>query len=73
MSIIWEAKLDETFQCAVVRTGSSSGQLTVKADNGKLLLDEVVALSYGAAFGPDIDDVQTWEDMCVAVVDKHIN
>jgi hypothetical protein len=30
---------------------------------------EAVTLSYGAVYGPDIDDVAEWQDKCVAVVD----
>lgn len=70
MSIIWEAKLDNIYECAVVRTGERFGQLTVKDTAGKLLLNEEVGLSYGAVFGPDVDDVRIWESMCIMVVDK---
>lgn len=68
--IIWESKLDDKWNCVVTRTAEYSGQLTV-SDREETILSETVPLAYGAAFGPDISDVATWQDMCVDVVDKY--
>jgi len=71
MQKIWEAQLDDIFDCTVIRTGERTGQLTVKENvNGNILLDKEVGLSYGALFGPDIDDVTLWQELCIEVVDK---
>lgn len=67
---IWEAVLDDTWNCEVSRIDESTGTLTVT--NGQVvILDETVTLSYGAAFGPDIADVSDWEDRCVFAVDQY--
>ena len=71
MNTIWESTLDDIFECKVLRTGDRTGQLTVKENiTGQILLDKPVALSYGAQFGPDMDDVAQWQGMCVDVVDN---
>ena len=71
MDHIWEAKLDKRFTCSVVRINKRGGNLRVVEDaTGRVLLDQDVGLLYGARFGPDIEDVQKWESICVAVVDK---
>ena len=70
MAIIWEATIDNTFKCAVVHTEDYKGQLKVTDNAGKVLLDETVDLAFGASFGPDVDDVQAWENMCIEAVDK---
>lgn len=70
--IIWEAKLDEVYDCKVTRIGAYKGRLTVIDLFDKVLLDEEVGLMYDAQFGPDISDVALWEDKCVEVIDKLI-
>ena len=71
MQYIWEATLDNIFECRVTRTGERTGQLTVTENvTGQLLLDKEVGLSYGAQFGPDVGDVGYWQELCVEVVDK---
>lgn len=70
MQIIWEAELDKVYHCEVVRLEERKGQLTVKnVETNKVLLDQEVSLSYGAMFGPDVDDVAHWQDLCVNAVD----
>lgn len=71
MNIVWESTLDDIFECKVTRIDDYKGQLTVKENvNGQILLDKEVGLSYGAQFGPDMDDVAQWQEMCVEVVDN---
>jgi hypothetical protein len=41
----------------------------VDMTDNKVMLDEQVGLSYGAAFGPDMADVGLWQEMCIKVVD----
>jgi hypothetical protein len=35
-----------------------------------MLLEQDVGLLYGAQFGPDVEDVEKWQGICVAVVDR---
>ncbi len=55
--IIWEGTVDGgQFICKVLRTDERTGVLTVtEVSSNKELLHELVGLSYGAAFGPDVD------------------
>lgn len=68
--VIWVATLDKRFHCRVERTGNSSGTLIVndEQNNQQVILTEAVGLSYGAAFGPDVDDVMNWQGRILAVL-----
>lgn len=66
---IWSSLLDRRYIITVSRTGSNRGELTI-ADTDQLLHREPVSLSYGARFGPDIDDVAHWKQLAVAFVDR---
>lgn len=68
--VIWESKLDDKWDCSVIRLTESTGRLVV-CDDKETILNERVSLSYGAMFGPDIADVTLWQDMCVDIVDKY--
>ncbi|MCK9532881.1 MAG: hypothetical protein M0R77_20555 [Gammaproteobacteria bacterium] len=68
--VIWESKLDDKWDCIVTRVSEYQGRLIV-SDKDEIILNESVPLAYGAAFGPDIDDVAQWQDKCVEVVDKY--
>ena len=71
LDTIWSAKLDGKFTCSVVRINKRGGNLAIVEDaTGRQLLNQDVGLLYGARFGPDIEDVQKWESICLAVVDK---
>lgn len=67
--IIWEAKLDDIYDCKVTRIGEYRGKLTVTDSSNKVLLDEEVGLMYDAQFGPDISDVALWEEKIVNLID----
>lgn len=69
--IVWESNLDEIYACSVIRIAPYFGKLTVKnTQNGEYLLDKEVGLSYDAHFGPDIENVTYWEDLCIEAVDN---
>lgn len=68
IDILWEAKLDDTYQCKTERTSESTGILKIEQD-GNILFEKAVTLSYGALFGPDIADVHEWEQICIDFVD----
>lgn len=70
--IIWESKLDDIYDCKVTRISENKGTLTMIDQFDRVLLEREVGLLYGAVFGPDIEDVAYWEDLCVEVVDKLI-
>jgi hypothetical protein len=67
--IIWNATLDERYECKVLRNSYYSGQLQV-FDNQqkKSLYDEEVRLSFGATFGPDVLDVVEWQNKVMEIV-----
>jgi hypothetical protein len=71
MDYIWEAELDGKYKCTVTRINKRGGNLrVVETTTGRELLDQDVGLLYGAPFGPDIDDVNKWQDICTSVVDR---
>lgn len=71
MEYIWEAELDGKYKCTVTRINKRGGNLrVVESTTERELLNQDVGLLYGAQFGPDIEDVNKWQDICVAVVDR---
>ena len=68
VDVVWEAKLDDLYECRVVRGEPYAGVLTI-TEGGKVLHRQDVALSYNAQFGPDVADVAEWQDICVGVID----
>jgi hypothetical protein len=68
---IWKVTLDSKYTCSVVRINKRGGNLqVVETATGRTLLNQDVGLLYGARFGPDVEDVQKWESICIAVVDQ---
>jgi hypothetical protein len=71
MENIWQAELDGKYRCSVTRINKRGGTLRVEdTESGKMLLEQDVGLLYGAQFGPDVEDVEKWQGICVAVVDR---
>lgn len=77
--LVWWSRLDDRYQIEVQRVGEGSengysGTLVVfdHLDNSKKLLSEQVGLAYGAAFGPDIDDVSTWQERVISFIDNEL-
>lgn len=74
MQKIWQAQLDDRYDCLVTRINEAHGLLTVTdTTDKKILLSNEVTLSYGAQFGPDMDDVADWEERCIQAVDGSQN
>jgi hypothetical protein len=69
MRPIWQSKLDTIYDCTVERTGERTGLLKVTKEN-QVLLEREVGLSYGATFGPDIEDVEFWQEMILEFIDN---
>jgi hypothetical protein len=71
MNYIWKAELDGKYKCSVTRINKRGGNLrVVESATERELLNQDVGLLYGAQFGPDIEDVEKWQSICTAVVDK---
>jgi allophanate hydrolase subunit 1 len=70
-NIIWESTLDDIFLCKVMRESERIGVLSIKETiNGQTIFERKVGLSYGAHFGPDVEDVAKWQELCVNAVDN---
>ena len=71
--VIWEATVDNgKFKCIVERINKRGGHLRlIEVDTNLVLLEQDVGLMYGARFGPDIDDVEKWQSVCIAVIDRY--
>lgn len=70
MSRVWESRLDGKYDVFVDRIVNEGVLKIVNIETKEVLHTEPVMLSYGAIFGPDIDDVQDWADKAIAVVDN---
>ena len=71
VDVIWESRLDKKYSCSVTRINKRGGNLrVVEIGTGRELLNQDVGLMYGAQFGPDVEDVAKWQEICVAVVDR---
>ncbi len=69
---VWFTRLDGRYLIEVQRVMDYRGALCIfDHENGdNLIHQEEVVLSYGAIFGPDVADVATWQERCLAVVDN---
>jgi hypothetical protein len=67
-NLVWSATMDERYLIRVVRTEPYSGELVI-LDGDKELLREEVVLSYNALFGPDVFDVEAWQDRAIKFID----
>lgn len=73
---VWGATLDDRYLVEVQRDpqydSGHRGILLVwdHDDNMIVLLEESVGLAYGAQFGPDRDDVASWQVRALEVVDE---
>lgn len=74
--LVWGGLLDKRFKCEVHRdptgTKKNTGILYIfdASRKDKIAYQNKVHLSYGAAFGPDIIDVESWQDICCDVIDN---
>lgn len=70
MEVVWESVLDKKYKCQVLRLGAYHGCLMINDELGKNLTKKPVTMSFDAKFGPDVDDVERWQDMCTEFVDS---
>lgn len=67
----WQSDLDGHYDVRVLRTEKTHvGTLRITdTRDGTVLLEETVSVSYGAVFGPDIADIELWQQRAITVVD----
>jgi hypothetical protein len=70
--IVWTATIDDNaWRVDVVRIDDYRADLQVyRVVDEELVHTEPVGLSYRAMFGPDADDVYTWQNIAIEVVDS---
>lgn len=67
---IWQAKLDKVYDVEVFRTAPYRGTLLVTDADGNEIGRTKVTLSFDALFGPDVADVEMFQDEGVKIVDR---
>lgn len=72
MNIVWKNQLDGKYDTYVERVEPYKGELVIK-DGDTTLTTKSVTLAYDAKFGPDVEDIQQWENMCVDFIDNQLN
>ena len=69
--VVWDASFDNgAASAAVYRTREPDYGVLVVNGGDRELTRETVFLSYGARFGPDVSDVQTWADRALELIDE---
>lgn len=69
-TVVYENQLDGgKYELRVVRTAPYVGKLTLTRAGG-VVFSKRVGIMYDAPFGPDMEDVQTWEAMGLAAADE---
>lgn len=73
--LVWRSKLDNRYLIEVHRTDDSHGKLYVFDHNkgDQEIFSQEVGLSYGAMFGPDVADVNEWQEKVLDFVDNAYN
>lgn len=70
---IWSSTVDGgTWNVAVVQSGDDPyrGDLTVSDKEGNKVHHQTVSISYGAQWGPDVDDIAEWQAIALDVIDN---
>lgn len=69
--IVWDNTVDNgTWRVWVERTDNYKGVLLVeRISTGERVLEEEVGLAYQAIFGPDVADVNQWQNKAIEVID----
>lgn len=69
--IAWAAVLDAKFLCEVQRTAPYTGILCVfdLEKNRECVYSKEVGIMYDAVFGPDMVDVEMWQEDVVQFID----
>jgi hypothetical protein len=69
--VVWCAILDRRYKCEVHRIAPYKGELIIfDSDIGETVISQkAVHITYDAMFGPDSCDVNTWQELCLKVID----
>jgi hypothetical protein len=70
----WEDTADGgKYHCCVEQDedGYNGTLIVTKVDTGEEILREAVGIAYAARFGPDVDDVVTWQALSIQAIDAH--
>lgn len=65
---VWTGTLDGKYVITVTREAPYRGILKI-TEGDRVLHWKTVGLMYDAQFGPDIDDVELWQQMAVQFID----
>lgn len=69
IDIVWECTFDDKYNIYVERSEPYNGSLVI-FDDDKEIYRTSVKLMYNAAFGPDVEDINTWQDIVVNFIDN---
>ena len=70
--VVWASLLDKRYKIEVIRQKVGATFFMYDSENkDEIIHKEDVNLAYGAKFGPDIDDVLTWQDLGCKIVDEN--
>lgn len=70
--VVWWTRLDDRYQIEVQELEGEKPTLRIfdKDKDFEEIYSEVVTLAYGAIFGPDVADVQVWQDRSLQFIDN---
>lgn len=67
--VVWAGVLDSRYAIEIERTEPYKGVFKIKDLEGEFSFKEETSISYDAQFGPDICDIQRWQNRGVEVID----
>jgi hypothetical protein len=70
--LVWSSMLDGRYAIEVRRIRPYRGRLTI-AEGDRILFRKEVGLAFDALFGPDVEDVATWQEEALRFVDGRAN
>lgn len=70
--LVWRDKIDNRYLAEVRRISAYEGKFCVfdHNQNDKEIASWKISLSYGAPFGPDIEDVLKWQEKIIDFIDN---
>lgn len=66
---IWGSVVDGQWKVEAQQTGPGTAVLKIWNSDDQLVYEKPVTLSYGAIFGPDVDDVTQWQMKALEFID----
>lgn len=74
MNLVWYSTLDNRYKIQIQRIDYSSANLYIfdSIKNNEQIFCQKVSLSYGAIYGPDVNDVNIWKKIIINFIDKEI-